>query len=103
MNDVYFFRGEIVVTSVLLLTIIYLTLAARRNDLVFSDKWRKALSELGVGKPNVLSGLQKRYVFVDRDGVINFNLDNHVKDCSEFRFLPGAISALVTLAQAGFE
>ncbi|HYW87487.1 MAG TPA: histidinol phosphate phosphatase, partial [Chloroflexota bacterium] len=32
-------------------------------------------------------------VFLDRDGVINENRDDHVKSWREFRFLPGAPEA----------
>ena len=40
-------------------------------------------------------------VFLDRDGVINENRDDHVKSWREFRFLPGAPEALARLASAG--
>lgn len=40
-------------------------------------------------------------VFLDRDGVINENRRDHVKDWSEFRFLPGAIEAIARLSRAG--
>jgi D-glycero-D-manno-heptose 1,7-bisphosphate phosphatase len=42
-----------------------------------------------------------RAVFLDRDGVINENRPDHVKDWSEFRFLPGSLEAIVRLSQAG--
>jgi D-glycero-D-manno-heptose 1,7-bisphosphate phosphatase len=42
-----------------------------------------------------------RAVFLDRDGVINENRDDHVKSWSEFRFLPGAPEAIARLTQAG--
>ena len=42
-----------------------------------------------------------RAVFLDRDGVINENRDDHVKSWREFRFLPGAPEALARLASAG--
>lgn len=41
-------------------------------------------------------------VFLDRDGVINENRDDHVKNWSEFSFLPGAVEAISTLSRAGF-
>ena len=41
----------------------------------------------------------RRAVFVDRDGVICRNRDNHVKDWEEFAFLPGALKAMVRLAR----
>lgn len=43
-----------------------------------------------------------RAVFLDRDGVINHNRPDHVKDWSEFQFLPGALTALRLLTHAGF-
>jgi D-glycero-D-manno-heptose 1,7-bisphosphate phosphatase len=39
-----------------------------------------------------------RAVFLDRDGVINRNLDHYVTRSEEFRFLPGALASLVALA-----
>lgn len=39
-----------------------------------------------------------RAVFIDRDGVICRNRDDHVKSWDEFVFLPGALDALVQLA-----
>lgn len=40
-------------------------------------------------------------VFLDRDGVINENRPDHVKDWSEFRFLPGSTEAIALLSRAG--
>lgn len=37
-------------------------------------------------------------IFLDRDGVINENRTDHVKSWSEFRFLPGALTAMARLA-----
>lgn len=42
-------------------------------------------------------------VFIDRDGVINRNRDDHVKNWSEFEFITTAIQGLVELSQAGFQ
>lgn len=39
-----------------------------------------------------------RAVFIDRDGVICRNRDDHVKSWEEFVFLPGALEALARLA-----
>lgn len=41
-------------------------------------------------------------VFLDRDGVINRNRADYVKDWSEFHFLPGARRAIAHLTQAGY-
>jgi D-glycero-D-manno-heptose 1,7-bisphosphate phosphatase len=37
-------------------------------------------------------------IFLDRDGVINFNRSDHVKSWSEFEFLPGVLLALRRLS-----
>jgi D-glycero-D-manno-heptose 1,7-bisphosphate phosphatase len=42
-----------------------------------------------------------RAIFLDRDGVICENRADHVKSWSEFKFLPGAKSGLVTLSRLG--
>lgn len=44
-----------------------------------------------------------RAIFLDRDGVINENRADHVKSWEEFRFLPGALTALRWLRMAGFQ
>lgn len=49
----------------------------------------------GAGRPS------RAAVFVDRDGVINEERRDYVTRWSEFRFLPGAVEALVALSQAG--
>lgn len=41
-------------------------------------------------------------VFVDRDGVINVNRDDHVKSWKEFVFLPGVVQSLAELTSFGF-
>lgn len=42
------------------------------------------------------------FVFLDRDGVINRNRDDHVKSWDEFQFLPGSLTGLALLRQAGY-
>jgi D-glycero-D-manno-heptose 1,7-bisphosphate phosphatase len=44
----------------------------------------------------------KRYVFLDRDGVINKDSPDYVKSWAEFDFLPGSIEAIRLLAEHGF-
>ena len=44
----------------------------------------------------------KKVVFLDRDGVINRDSPNYIKNWSEFEFLPGAIKALKRLTDNGF-
>jgi D-glycero-D-manno-heptose 1,7-bisphosphate phosphatase len=41
-------------------------------------------------------------VILDRDGVINEERCDYVKNWSEFRFLPGALEAIASLTRAGF-
>lgn len=40
-------------------------------------------------------------IFLDRDGVLNVNRDDHVKCWQEFQFLPGALTAMRMLADLG--
>ena len=44
----------------------------------------------------------RKTVFLDRDGVINRIREDFVKDWSEFTLLPGVITAIARLHQAGF-
>jgi D-glycero-D-manno-heptose 1,7-bisphosphate phosphatase len=44
----------------------------------------------------------RRAVFLDRDGVLNVNLDAHVRSWDEFRFLDGALEAARRLHEAGW-
>lgn len=41
-------------------------------------------------------------VFLDRDGVLNVNRDDHVKRWEEFEWLPGVAPSLRMLREAGF-
>jgi D-glycero-D-manno-heptose 1,7-bisphosphate phosphatase len=42
-----------------------------------------------------------RAVFLDRDGVISENRNDHVKSWEEFRFIPGALDAIAWLRGSG--
>lgn len=44
-----------------------------------------------------------RTVFLDRDGVINENRDEHVLTWQQFRFVPGSLEAMCLLTEAGFQ
>jgi len=44
----------------------------------------------------------KKVVFLDRDGVINRDSADYIKNWSEFEFLPRSIEALAHLTSAGF-
>lgn len=48
-----------------------------------------------------LSSSRPEAVFLDRDGVINENRQDHVKAWSEFQFLPGAVEAVARLTRSG--
>jgi D-glycero-D-manno-heptose 1,7-bisphosphate phosphatase len=47
---------------------------------------------------SMLKPRMRRAVFIDRDGVICHNRDDHVKSWEEFVFLPGTLEALARLA-----
>jgi D-glycero-D-manno-heptose 1,7-bisphosphate phosphatase len=49
-----------------------------------------------------MGGRMRRAVFIDRDGVICHNQNNHVKSWEEFVFLPDALEALTRLARSDF-
>ncbi len=52
-----------------------------------------------------ISAKKRKILFLDRDGVINKKMPegDYVKRWDEFEFLPGAIDALKTLYEDGFE
>lgn len=43
-----------------------------------------------------------RAIFLDRDGVINENRDDHVKSWDEFALIPGAMQGMRLLSEAGW-
>jgi len=47
---------------------------------------------------------RKKAVFLDRDGIINFKMPegDYVKNCNEFKIIPGAIEAICELKSAGY-
>lgn len=47
------------------------------------------------------TGTDKPTVFIDRDGVVNRNLERGVLSWEEFEFLPGALEAIASLSAAG--
>ncbi len=44
----------------------------------------------------------KNVIFLDRDGVINYDSVDYIKSWDEYRFLPGSLEALAELTHAGF-
>lgn len=48
-------------------------------------------------------GSLNKVVFLDRDGVINHDSPDYIKNWSEFEFLPGAVNALKQLTENGFK
>lgn len=44
-----------------------------------------------------------KVIFLDRDGVINRDSSQYVKNWDEFEFLPGSLEAIRLLSQAGYE
>lgn len=53
------------------------------------------------GKPVTLKNSDK-VIFLDRDGVINYDSPDYIKSWDEYRFLPGSLSALAALTAAGY-
>lgn len=47
--------------------------------------------------------LPRPTVFLDRDGVVNFDSPFYIKNAEEFRFIPGSAEAIALLCQNGFE
>lgn len=46
--------------------------------------------------------LLKKVVFLDRDGVINYDSPDYIKSLTEFKFIPGSIQAIRDLTLNGF-
>lgn len=51
---------------------------------------------------NSASSAPAKYIFLDRDGVINRDSSEYVKSWEEFAFLPGSLTALEKLTTAGY-
>ena len=47
--------------------------------------------------------MQKKYIFLDRDGVINEDLFNYVTSPKEFKFIKGSLEAIIALSNAGYQ
>ncbi len=47
--------------------------------------------------------MAKRYVFLDRDGVINKDSPDYVKSWAEFEFLPGSLDAIRLLTKYNYQ
>jgi D-glycero-D-manno-heptose 1,7-bisphosphate phosphatase len=47
--------------------------------------------------------LLKKVVFLDRDGVINFDSPDYIKSREEFEFIPGSVEAVRELTTNGFD
>jgi D-glycero-D-manno-heptose 1,7-bisphosphate phosphatase len=45
---------------------------------------------------------KKKTVFIDRDGVINIDSPDYIKNCDEFEFIPGSTEAFRKLNQNGY-
>ena len=45
----------------------------------------------------------QKVVFLDRDGVINEDSPDYIKNVHEFQFIPGSLESIVKLSQAGFQ
>ena len=45
----------------------------------------------------------KKAAFLDRDGVINYDSPNYIKDWDEFKFIPKSIKAINILCENNFK
>ena len=45
----------------------------------------------------------KKFIFLDRDGVINEDLFDYVKSPLEFKFIKGSLEAIIKLSTSGFQ
>jgi D-glycero-D-manno-heptose 1,7-bisphosphate phosphatase len=50
----------------------------------------------------MISNTAKRFIFLDRDGVINKDSPDYVKSWSEFEFLPGSLDAIRLLTEKNY-
>ncbi len=50
-----------------------------------------------------MNRLKQKIVFLDRDGVINQDSPDYIKNWSEFKFLPGSVAAIRNLTANGFD
>jgi len=46
--------------------------------------------------------MEKPVIFLDRDGVINFDSEEYIKSCNELNFIPGSIEAIANLSKDGY-
>jgi len=44
----------------------------------------------------------EKVIFLDRDGVINYDSPDYIKSWDEYRFLPGSLEALAVLTASGY-
>ena len=54
---------------------------------------------------NINKDLKRKAIFIDRDGVVNYNRDDYVKSWDEFEFIPSAPDAIKKIndSETGFE
>jgi D-glycero-D-manno-heptose 1,7-bisphosphate phosphatase len=43
------------------------------------------------------------YIFLDRDGVINYDSDEYIKSAEEWHAIPGSLEAIASLNRAGYK
>ncbi len=47
--------------------------------------------------------MTKKWIILDRDGVINYDSDEYIKSLEEFVFIPGSVEAMARLYHAGYQ
>lgn len=72
------------------------------KDMGTADRFEKVKTDFESGKVARLNKQHKRpCIFLDRDGVINFNMDEH-PNADDFSLLPGVVNAIRKVNQSGY-
>ena len=72
---------------------------------VYVLPWKKGFSTTALVKKMAKGRMQPeiKAVFLDRDGTINADRENYVKEVDEFIFLPGAVEAIKRLSETEYK
>ena len=72
------------------------------KDMGTADRFEKVKADFESGKVSGLNKQNKRpCIFLDRDGVINSNMDEH-PNVADFKLLPGVVEAIRKINQSGY-
>ena len=72
------------------------------KDFGTPDRYKEVNTQVALGIPEMLSTrIKRRCVFLDRDGVINYEV-GHLSRIEDFELIPGAASGIKKLNKAGY-